>query len=106
MIFHLTFAADWEASRAAGEYRQSTRGWTLDEVGYIHCSLENQVDRVATALFAGTSGVVLLTIDPARVRAEIRQENLNGGDELFPHVYGPLNLDAVVEVKQYEPKSS
>jgi len=106
VIFHLTFTADWEAGVAAGEYRLSTRGRSLDEVGFIHCSFENQVNRVATSLFAGTSELVLLTIDPARGRAEIRHENLDGGDELFPHIYGPLNLDAVVEVKRYEPKSS
>ena len=60
VIFHLTFAADWEAGRAAGEYRLSTRERTL---------------------------------------AEIRHENLDDDDELLPHIHGPLNLDAVVEVK-------
>ena len=106
MIFHLTFAADWEAGRAAGEYRLSTRGRTLDEGGFIHCGFEDQVGRVAKAIFAGTSGLVLLTIDEGRVSAEIRHENLDGGDEVFPHIYGPLNLDAVVKVKSYETESS
>src|SRR5262249_37511683 len=86
VIFHLTFTADWEAGVTAGEYRLSTRGRSLDEVGFIHCSFENQVNRVAASLFAGTLELVLLTIDPARVRAEIRHENLDGGDELFPHI--------------------
>jgi uncharacterized protein (DUF952 family) len=106
VIFHLTFAADWDASRTAGEYRLSTRGRTLEEVGFIHCGFEDQVDRVASALFAGKSGLVLLTIDPVLVHAEIRHENLDGGDELFPHIYGPLNLDAVIAVKRYEPPPS
>lgn len=106
VIFHLTFAADWEASRATGEYRVSTRDRTLDEVGFIHCGFEDQVGRVAKAIFAGTSGLVLLIIDEARVRSEIRHENLGGGDEVFPHIYGPLNLDAVVEVKSYETEPS
>jgi uncharacterized protein (DUF952 family) len=106
VIFHLTFAADWDASRTAGEYRLSTRGRTLEEVGFMHCGFEDQVDRVASALFAGTSGLVLLTIDPALVHAEIRHENLDGCDELFPHIYGPLNLDAVVAVKRCEPPPS
>ena len=103
VIYHLTFAADWEAGRVAGEYRLSTRGRVLDEVGFIHCGSEDQVDRVAKGLFAGASGMVLLTIDPAPVRAEIRYENLDGGNEAFPHIYGPLNLDAVVAVERYDP---
>ena len=104
VIYHLTFAPDWEAGKAAGEYRLSTRDRTLDEVGFIHCGFEDQVDRVAQALFAEASGVVVLTINPALVRAEIRYENLDGGEEMFPHIYGPLNLDAVVAVDRYDPR--
>lgn len=75
---------------------------TLDEVGFIHCSFADQVDGVARAVFAGADGLVLITIDPSLVKAEVRYENLEGGSELFPHIYGPLNVDAVVEVRAYE----
>ncbi len=51
---------------------------------------------VLNARFQGTSHIVLLEIDPAKVKAEIRYENLEGGQELFPHLYGPLNREAVV----------
>ena len=102
MIYHLTFASDWESSQSAGQYRMSSRGMTLDEVGFIHCSFADQVDGVARAVFAGADGLVLVTIDPSLVKAEVQYENLEGGSELFPHIYGPLNVDAVVEVRAYE----
>jgi glutathione S-transferase len=92
--------------RTAGEYRLSPRGRTLEVVGFIHCGFEDQVDRVASALFAGKSGLVLLTIDPVLVHAEIRHEHLDRGDELFPHPCGPLILDAVIAVKRCKPPPS
>ncbi len=58
---------------------------------------------VANRYYAGRQGLVLLTIDPAAVGAEIRYENLDGGDEAFPHIYGALPLEAVAEVRPFEP---
>lgn len=97
-IFHLTTARDWADALAAGTYRRSTRGRSLDEVGYIHCSYGHQVERIADVLYAGAVSILLLVIDPAAVEAEVRAENLEGGPELFPHVYGPLPVAAVVDV--------
>ena len=97
-IFHIAEAAHWSAALDGGRYRRSTIGQSLDEVGFIHCSRRDQVERVADAYYQGQRGLVLLVIDPARVAAEIRDENTEGGSELFPHIYGPLNLDAVVDV--------
>jgi uncharacterized protein (DUF952 family) len=50
---------------------------------------------IVDTLFRGRDDVVLLTIDPTRVDAEIRVEAVGSGDEVFPHIYGPLPLDAV-----------
>ena len=77
----------------------STIGRSLDDVGFIHCSFAQQVRGVADAYYRDRSDVVLLSIDPSRVRAEIREETPPGSDELFPHIYGPLNLDAVEAVE-------
>jgi len=60
--------------------------------------------RVADRLFRGQVGLVLLEIDAGRVRAEIRYENCEGGQEDFPHIYGALNLDSVVRVLEFEPR--
>jgi uncharacterized protein (DUF952 family)/GNAT superfamily N-acetyltransferase len=93
-IFHIARAADWNAGR--GSYRVDT----LATQGFIHCSEAHQVMEVAERLFGGASDLLLLAIDPGRVRAEIRRENLEGGAELFPHVYGALDRDAVVAVER------
>jgi glutathione S-transferase len=100
VIFHLTVAADWEAAQAAGSYRVSTLGQSLDEVGYIHCSFAAQVDAVGALFYAGRSDVLRLSVDEELVPSEIRVENLDGGEQ-FPHIYGPLPLDAVVEVSPW-----
>src|SRR5215207_10800155 len=93
-LFHLADRRQWEAARAAGRYEISTRGKTLAEVGFIHRSRRHQVRPVADAVFADADDLVLLTIDGDRVPAPIRYE---GPD--FPHIYGPLPVDAVVEVR-------
>ena len=103
LIFHVTAREDWHVAQASGSYQLSTRGKTLAEVGFIHCSTADQVTRVANLLYRGVSGLVLLVIDRARVTSPIRDESPDGGPERFPHIYGPLNLDAVVEVLPFEP---
>jgi glutathione S-transferase len=99
-IFHIAEVQAWSDAQADGDYRQSTIGRTLDDDGFIHCSRFNQVEVVANAAYRGRRDLLLLVIDPTKVGAEIRDENLDGGSDLFPHIYGPLNLDAVVEVRQ------
>jgi uncharacterized protein (DUF952 family) len=99
-FFHLTTPDCWAGAQAAGEYRWSTRGKTLDEVGFIHGSFLEQVERVADFVYAGVPTVLLLAIDPAKLTAEVRVENLDGGDERFPHIYGPLPVVAVIDVQE------
>ena len=102
-IYHLTTAHAWAAAQNGGSYGESTRGPSLAEVGFIHCSYAHQVTRVAAARYSDAAGLVLLVIDPDRLRAELRDEDLDGRGEVFPHIYGPLNLDAVVEVLPFGP---
>jgi uncharacterized protein (DUF952 family) len=63
--------------------------------GFIHCSTASQVMKVARRLYRGRRDLVLLRIDSDLLDAEVRLENLEGGDELFPHIYGDLELSAV-----------
>lgn len=98
-LYHLTETDTWNAAVAAGEYRQSTRGATLERVGFIHCSLRHQVLTVAGFVYPDADDLVLLTIDPEKVTAEIRFEpGAPGATEEFPHIYGPLPVAAVVNV--------
>jgi uncharacterized protein (DUF952 family) len=95
-IFHLTTTPDWEAARASGAYRLSTRNRTLEEVGFVHCSYRHQVIAVADCVYADQSELVLLVIDPGRLPSTIKAENVEDSEELFPHIYGPLDLDSVI----------
>ena len=73
--------------------------------GFIHCSTPAQVLQVANARFRGRSDLLLLSIDTDRVDAEIRYENLEGGEQLFPHIYGELDRDAVIRVVEFKPQA-
>jgi len=99
IILHITSKAAWEQAMGSGEYR----GDTLAREGFIHCSTPEQVIPVANSLFRGQQNLVLLVIDRTRVQAPVRDENLEGGETLFPHIYGPLNLDAVIKVVDFPP---
>jgi uncharacterized protein (DUF952 family) len=93
-IYHLALRQAWEAAARGGEpYRRSTIDRSLEEEGFIHCSYQHQVQGVADRFYRARSDVLLLTIDPSKVQAEIRTENL------FPHIYGPLPIEAVVRVE-------
>jgi uncharacterized protein (DUF952 family) len=105
LIFHLTAAAGWHDAEATGGYRLSTRGRTLEDEGFIHCCYANQVTLVANAYYHAVRGLVLLVIERDRVTAPVCDESPAGGDERFPHIYGPLNLDAVTQVLPFEPSS-
>ena len=92
-IFHIAVAAEWVAATSA--YRPDR----FDEDGFIHCSTASQVMQVARTRFRGRRDVVLLRIDPDAVEREVRLENLEDGDELFPHIYGELDLSAVTGIE-------
>jgi uncharacterized protein (DUF952 family) len=98
-LYHLALAGDWETARA-GEtgYRTSTLGQDLADVGYIHCSYGDQVRRIADLVYRGRDDVLLLTIDQGRLTSRVVDEPADGLDDEFPHIYGPLNIDAVVDI--------
>jgi uncharacterized protein (DUF952 family) len=103
-IYHIATRADWARARRDGEYVTSTIGRTLAEQGFIHASQAIQVAEVANALYRGVPDeLVLLVIDPDRVRAPIRYERVPGAEDPFPHIYGPLNPDAVVVARPFSP---
>jgi glutathione S-transferase len=100
-IFHIALGADWQAAQAKGVYRISTRDRTLEEVGFIHCSYASQVPQVARSFYQGVQNLVLLEIDRDLVHSQVVDESA-GGEEKFPHIYGPLNLEAVVQVQPFK----
>ena len=95
-IFHIALPDDWAAAFTFGEYAVSTRGMSLDEVGFIHCSTQAQIEATANRFYGDLSELVLLTIDPVMVPSDILWEPpAPGVEELFPHIYGTLPIAAV-----------
>ncbi|MYC32511.1 MAG: DUF952 domain-containing protein [Chloroflexi bacterium] len=101
IIYHLAFRTDWEAGLASGEYRAPS----LADEGFIHASGdEEQMLRVAARLFAGRTDLLALDVDTERLPNDspvIREPARSG--EMYPHVYGPIIPDAVVQVRALVP---
>jgi uncharacterized protein (DUF952 family) len=105
MIFHITSRKDWETAQAKGKYIADS----LQTEGFIHCSTLAQVLPVADNFYRGQSGLVLLMIEPTLLSSDLKWEPPSGGTpppgvpegDKFPHIYGPINLDAVVNVLDF-----
>jgi uncharacterized protein (DUF952 family) len=95
LILHITTAPEWAAAQAAGEYRAPS----LDAEGFIHCSTPAQVTHVGDWFYRDVADLVLLCIEPSELESELLWESSSdafAGE--FPHVYGPITLDAVTAV--------
>jgi uncharacterized protein (DUF952 family) len=92
IILHITQRLLWSAAQQISTYR----GDTLDSEGFIHCSTLVQLVGSANRFFKNQQDVVILVIDGDRVQPEIRYEGADINN-LFPHIYGELNIDAVVQ---------
>jgi len=93
IVFHITTRAAWEEAQARGSYEDPS----LESEGFIHCSDLDQVAGSADAHFAGVPDLVLLCIAVDRLEAPLRYEHSADGRGDFPHLYGRLNPDAVLE---------
>jgi uncharacterized protein (DUF952 family) len=96
-IYHITSAGEAAAAARSGTYAPAA----FDADGFIHCSHPWQVLDVANRRFAGRADLVLMEIDPTKLACDVIDENLEGGTDLFPHVYGRLPIAAVVEVHPF-----
>ena len=95
-LLHLAEPDVWAAAARTGSYTGSTRGRSLAEEGFVHCSFQSQQAGVAAAIYPGTPALVLLEIDPEKLGgAPVRVESVPGSTERFPHVYGPIPTAAV-----------
>ncbi|HEY9300561.1 MAG TPA: DUF952 domain-containing protein [Phormidium sp.] len=99
-ILHITQTEQWEQAKATGVYYSNT----LDSEGFIHCSTIEQVEKTANTFFAHQTGLVLLCIDSEKVQPDIKYEAV--GEEKFPHIYGALNTDAVVQAIAFPPNAN
>ncbi len=106
MIYHLTSRKAWGDALRRGDYRAES----LEAEGFIHCSTSTQVLPVAEKYYPKQRGLLALVIDPVLLTSELKWEPPSGGTppagvpegDAFPHVYGPINLDAIVKVIDLE----
>lgn len=97
-IYHLALASDWSAAQLAGQYTVSTLGVSLAQEGFIHASTAAQWRGVRDRFYSTvTEPLVLLAIDPALLDSPVVHEPVGDPAEEFPHIYGPINVGAVVE---------
>jgi len=97
ILYHITSAQEARDAALSGTYSPAT----FDAEGFIHCSYLHQVSAVANRIFAGRPDLVLFEIDPARLSCDVVDENLEGGAERFPHIYGRLPMHAVVGIFEF-----
>ena len=98
-LYHLCSQADWQTAQEAGEYRPPS----LEIEGFIHTSRPDQILATANRYYQGKAGLVLLAVDGAKLTSPLKWDPSEG--QLFPHIYGPLNLEAVVGAQEFSPSS-
>ena len=94
IIYHITTAVEWKAAQEKGYYEAPS----LKIEGFIHCSEQNQVAGVLERYFEDKTGLVKLVIDTGKLTSRYVQEWSPSTMDTFPHIYGPINIDAVVDI--------
>jgi uncharacterized protein (DUF952 family) len=106
MIYHITSRMAWSQARQRGDYRADS----LETEGFIHCSTNEQVIPVTEKYYKGQEGLLVLVIEPERLTSDLKWEPPAEGapppgvpeGDLFPHIYGPINLEAIIRVLDLE----
>ncbi|MEM8828884.1 MAG: DUF952 domain-containing protein [Cyanobacteria bacterium P01_G01_bin.19] len=94
LLYHITSLSEWKAAQTKGEYRP--QGFAQE--GFIHCSYLHQLLTVAHRFYKRQNGLVILEIEPSKINSRLVEENLEGGTELYPHIYCPLPINSVIKV--------
>ena len=102
VIYHLTTVEEWEDAQDKGNYEPNS----FKTVGFIHCASEAQVEKVLERHFKGQENLVKLVIDPANLTQKLQYDYNEELKEEFPHIYGPLNIQAVTQVVFLAPITS
>jgi uncharacterized protein (DUF952 family) len=96
LIYHVTTKQEWNVAKEKGFYTAPS----LETEGFIHCSEAQQVDGVLKRYYQGKTGLLKLVINTQKLKSSLKYELAPSVNENFPHVYGPINLDAVIEVEK------
>jgi uncharacterized protein (DUF952 family) len=96
MIYHIAEKDEWSACQNKAEYIPKR----YNKDGFVHCSDDCQVERIANSMFRTKAEIMLLKINPTKLNARTIYESPQGTTEKFPHVYGTINKQAIVKVSQ------
>jgi uncharacterized protein (DUF952 family) len=95
-IYHLTTREEWQQAQEKGRYEAVS----LADEGFIHASEERQIPGVLERYFKGRSGLIKLVIDTEKLASPLYYDWSPSIEDTFPHIYGPINLDAVTAVQE------
>lgn len=95
MIYHIVLPDSWEEQKDNGSYTHES----LEKEGFIHCSYDTQLDAVLGRYYSGADRVLILSIDTGKLTSELIEEPSTGG-EIYPHIYGKINRDAIVSLSE------
>lgn len=102
MIYHIAHLEDFNFSKIRGIYFPAQ----FPQDGFIHCSTKNQVITVANKYFLNSNHLILLEIDENKLTVEVKYENLEGGQDLYPHIYGEIPFSAISQYSYFNPQPS
>ena len=102
LIYHLTTVEEWEDAQDKGAYEPPS----FQREGFIHCCTETQLQSVLEKHFKGQENLVKLVIDPKSLTEKLQYDMDETSQQEFPHIYGPLNIQSVVQIMFLEPITS
>lgn len=102
VIYHFTTLQEWEEAQDKGSYEPPS----FQREGFIHCATQEQLEGVLQKHFKQHENLVKLVIDPSRLTSSLRYDKDEEQQQEFPHIYGPLNLEAVTQIVFLDPISS
>ena len=94
MIYHIVFPHYWAKFEGSAEYVSET----LDAEKFIHCSRKDQLAGVLERFFAGINDLLIVEIDESKLTSLLLYEAVPDSEETFPHIFGPINREAIGKV--------
>jgi len=102
LLFHITTKEGWKEAQEGGSYIPES----LDTEGFIHCSSGDQLKETANRLFGDEDRILLLVIDASMIRDDVKYEKDEESGEKFPHIYGPISVNAIIDKIEVEANKS
>ncbi len=95
LIYHIVLPSVWEGFKDKPFYEAES----LAAEGFIHCSYANQLEAVLKRYYENAGSVMILSIDTQKLTSEMVEEP-STNNEIYPHIYGPINIDAITDVAE------